>query len=240
MSDWKKTLNLPRTGFPMKANLQTTEPAAIARWDEMGLYARIRERRAGAPQFVLHDGPPYANGRVHLGTALNKVLKDIIVKSKTMAGFDSPYVPGWDCHGLPIELKVDKELGKQKREMSVADFRRACRRYAEKYVALQSADFRRLGVLGAWDRPYLTMTPDYQAAIVRALGRFVEQGVVYKGKKPVHWCLHCRTALAEAEVEYEDHTSPSIYVEFPLRADSALELAQRAPAVGDRPVSVLI
>ena len=240
MSDWKKTLNLPRTGFPMKANLQKTEPAAIARWDEMGLYTRIRERHAGAPQFVLHDGPPYANGRVHLGTALNKVLKDIIVKSKTMAGFDSPYVPGWDCHGLPIELKVDKELGKQKRGMSVADFRRACRRYAEKYVALQSADFRRLGVLGAWDRPYLTMTPDYQAAIVRALGRFVEQGVVYKGKKPVHWCPHCRTALAEAEVEYEDHTSPSIYVEFPLRADSALELAQRAPAVGDRPVSVLI
>ena len=186
MSDWKKTLNLPRTGFPMRANLRTTEPAAIARWNEMGLYARIRKQRAGAPQFILHDGPPYANGPVHIGHVLNKVLKDIIVKSRTMAGFDAPYVPGWDCHGLPIELKVERVLGRKKREMSVADFRRACRRYAEKFVDLQSADFQRLGVLGAWDRPYLTMTPDYQAAIVRALGRFVEQGVVYRGKKPVH------------------------------------------------------
>ena len=240
MSDWKKTLNLPRTGFPMRANLRTTEPAAIARWNEMGIYARIRKQRAGAPQFILHDGPPYANGPVHIGHVLNKVLKDIIVKSRTMAGFDAPYVPGWDCHGLPIELKVERVLGRKKREMSVADFRRACRRYAEKFVDLQSADFQRLGVLGAWDRPYLTMTPDYQAAIVRALGRFVEQGVVYKGKKPVHWCLHCRTALAEAEVEHEDHTSPSIYVEFRLSAESTPALAQRAPALGDRPVSVLI
>ena len=240
MSDWKKTLNLPRTGFPMRANLQVTEPAAIARWNEMGLYARIREQRAGAPQFVLHDGPPYANGQIHIGHVLNKVLKDVIVKSKTMAGFDAPYVPGWDCHGLPIELKVDRQLGKKKRAMSVADFRRACRRYAQKFVELQSADFQRLGILGDWDRPYLTMTPGYQAAIVRALGRFVEQGVVYKGKKPVHWCLHCRTALAEAEVEHEDHTSPSIYVEFPLSAESVSTLAQRAPALAEGPVSVLI
>ena len=240
MSDWKNTLNLPRTSFPMKANLQTTEPAVIARWKEMGLYARIRERRAGAPQFILHDGPPYANGRIHIGHVLNKVLKDIVVKSQTMAGFDAPYVPGWDCHGLPIELKVDRELGRKKHEMSVADFRRACRRYAETFVELQSADFQRLGILGAWDRPYLTMTNGYQAAIVRALGRFVEQGVVYKGKKPVHWCLHCRTALAEAEVEHEDHTSPSIYVEFPLSAQSASALTQQAPALADRPVSVLI
>ena len=240
MADWKKTLNLPRTDFPMKANLQTTEPATIARWEEMGLYERIRSRRAGAPRFVLHDGPPYANGQIHIGHALNKVLKDIIVKSKTMAGFDAPYVPGWDCHGLPIELKVDKELGKKKREMSVADFRRACRDYAQRFVELQATDFQRLGVLGAWDRPYLTMTPGYQAAIVRALGRFVEQGSVYKGKKPVHWCLHCRTALAEAEVEYEDHTSPSIYVEFPLHDDSAPLLTERAPALAGRPVSVLI
>ena len=240
MPDWKKTLNLPRTDFPMKANLQTTEPATIARWHEMGLYRCIRERRAGAPQFVLHDGPPYANGQIHIGHALNKVLKDVIVKSRTMAGFDAPYVPGWDCHGLPIELKVDRELGAKKREMSVADFRRACRRYAQRFVELQSADFQRLGVLGAWDQPYLTMTSGYQASIVLALGRFVEQGAVYKGKKPVHWCLHCRTALAEAEVEYEDHTSPSIYVEFPLRAESAPELAARAPALAGRPVSVLI
>ncbi len=240
MADWKHTLNLPRTGFPMRANLQTTEPAAIARWNEMGLYARIRERRAGAPQFVLHDGPPYANGKIHIGHVLNKVLKDVIVRSRTMAGFDAPYVPGWDCHGLPIELKVDQELGGKKRHMNVADFRRACRRYAQKFVDRQSADFQRLGVLGDWPRPYRTMTPDYQATIVRALGRFVEQQVVYKGKKPVHWCLHCRTALAEAEVEYEDHTSPSIYVEFPMREASAAALAEKAPALAGRPVSVLI
>ena len=240
MPDWKKTLNLPRTGFPMKANLQETEPTAIARWDEMALYERIRQRRAGAPKFVLHDGPPYANGQIHIGHALNKILKDIIVKSKTMAGFDAPYVPGWDCHGLPIELKVDKELGKKKREMSIAEFRRACARYAEKFVALQRADFRRLGVLGTWDQPYLTMTPDYQASIVRALGRFVEQGAVYKGKKPVHWCLRCRTALAEAEVEYENHTSPSVYVEFPLRPESSQELVRQAPELANRAVSVLI
>ncbi len=240
MSDWKTTLNLPQTDFPMKANLQTTEPAAIARWDEMGLYERIRNQRAGAPRFVLHDGPPYANGQIHIGHALNKILKDVIVKSKTMAGFDAPYIPGWDCHGLPIELKVDKQLGKKKRELSVADFRRACREYAQEFVELQGKDFRRLGVLGAWDQPYLTMSPGYQAAIVRALGRFVEHGAVYKGKKPVHWCLHCRTALAEAEVEHEEHTSPSIYVEFRLRDESARLLAERAPALADRPVSVLI
>ena len=240
MADWKHTLNLPRTDFPMRANLQKTEPAVIARWNEMGLYARIRERRAGAPQFVLHDGPPYANGKIHIGHVLNKVLKDVIVRARTMAGFDAPYVPGWDCHGLPIELKVDQELGGKKRHMSVADFRRACRRYAQKFVERQSADFQRLGVSGDWPRPYRTMTPDYQAAIVRALGRFVEQGVVYKGKKPVHWCLHCRTALAEAEVEYEDHRSPSIYVEFPMRSPSAAALAGKAPALAGRPVSVLI
>ncbi len=240
MADWKHTLNLPRTDFPMRANLQKTEPAVIARWNEMGLYERIRERRAGAPRFVLHDGPPYANGKIHIGHVLNKVLKDVVVRSRTMAGFDAPYVPGWDCHGLPIELKVDQELGGKKRQMSVADFRRACRRYAQKFVERQSADFQRLGVSGDWERPYRTMTPDYQAAIVRALGRFVEQGVVYKGKKPVHWCLHCRTALAEAEVEYEDHRSPSIYVEFPMRAASAAGLAEKVPALGGRPVSVLI
>ena len=240
MADWKHTLNLPRTDFPMRANLQKTEPSVIARWNEMGLYERIRERRAGAPQFVLHDGPPYANGKIHIGHVLNKVLKDVIVRSRTMAGFDAPYVPGWDCHGLPIELKVDQELGGKKRHMSVADFRRACRRYAQKFVERQAADFQRLGVSGDWPRPYRTMTPDYQAAIVRALGRFVEQGVVYKGKKPVHWCLHCRTALAEAEVEYEPHRSPSIYVEFPMRAASAAALAERVPALAGRPVSVLI
>ena len=240
MSDWKDTLNLPRTGFPMKANLQTAEPQALERWKEMGLYARIREARAGRPKFVLHDGPPYANGQIHLGTALNKILKDFVVKSRTMAGFDAPYVPGYDCHGLPIELKVDRELGKKKREMSVADFRRACRAYADRFIGVMTEEFQRLGIFGDWEHPYLTMSFRYQASIVRALGRFVEQGLVYKGKKPVHWCIHCRTALAEAEVEYESHASPSIYVEFPLASESAAELGLRVPALAGRNVSVLI
>jgi isoleucyl-tRNA synthetase len=240
MPDWKDTVNLPRTAFPMKANLQTAEPETLARWRQIDLYGKIRAARAGAPTFILHDGPPYANGRVHLGTALNKVLKDLVVKSRTMAGYDAPYVPGWDCHGLPIELKVDRELGPKKREMSVADFRRACRAYAERYVGIQREDFVRLGILGTWSDPYLTMSPQYQAAIVRALGRFVDQGIVYKGRKPVHWCIHCRTALAEAEVEYEDHVSPSIYVEFALEAGSAGDLASRVPELAGRDAAVLI
>ena len=240
MPDWKNTLNLPQTGFPMKASLPTTEPKAISRWDSIGLYSRIRERRNGAPRFLLHDGPPYANGRIHLGTALNKILKDFIVKARTMAGFDAPYVPGWDCHGLPIELQVDRQLGKKKREMSVASFRRECRSYAEKYVGLMRDDFKRLGILGQWESPYLTMNFGYQAAIVRALGVLVHQGLVYKGKKPVHWCINCRTALAEAEVEYEPHTSPSIYVEFPLAPESVPALEQIAPALKGRPISALI
>jgi isoleucyl-tRNA synthetase len=240
MADWKDTLNLPRTEFPMKANLQAAEPQTLARWAEMRLYDRIREARRGRPRFVLHDGPPYANGQIHLGTALNKILKDLVVKSRTMAGYDSPYVPGYDCHGLPIELKVDRELGGRKRDMSVADFRRACRAYAEKFIGVMTEEFQRLGVFGDWEHPYLTMNFKYQAAIARALGKFVEQGLVYKGKKPVHWCIHCRTALAEAEVEYEDHSSPSIYVEFPLAEDGAAELGSRIPALAGRPVSVLI
>ena len=240
MADWKETLNLPRTAFPMKANLQVTEPRAIARWESMKLYERIRERRAGAPKFVLHDGPPYANGGIHLGTALNKILKDFVVKARTMAGFDAPFVPGWDCHGLPIELKVDRELGPKKRQMSIADFRRACRQYAAKYVDEQRRDFQRLAILGDWHRPYLTMSHGYQAAIVRALARFVDQGMVYRGKKPVHWCIHCRTALAEAEVEYEPHSSPSIFVEFPLSPESALTLSARVPQLANRSVSVLV
>jgi isoleucyl-tRNA synthetase len=240
MPDWKETLNLPRTGFRMKAGLPTTEPDAIARWEETDLYGRIRERRRGAPRYVLHDGPPYANGEIHVGTALNKILKDIIVRARTMAGFDAPYVPGWDCHGLPIELRVDRELGRRKREMSVAEVRRECRRYAERYVDVQRDGFKRLGVLGDWPAPYLTMRHSYQAAIVRALGRFVEQDLVYRGKKPVHWCIKCRTALAEAEVEYEPHRSPSIYVEFPLAAESRPALSALAPALADRAAGVLI
>jgi isoleucyl-tRNA synthetase len=240
MPEWKDTVNLPRTDFPMKANLPTSEPETLARWVAMDLYGKIRESRKGAPKFVLHDGPPYANGNIHMGTALNKILKELVVKSRSMAGFDAPYVVGYDCHGLPIELKVDRELGPKKREMSVADFCRACRAYAERYVGTMTEQFQRLGILATWDAPYLTMNFRYQAAIARAFGKFVAQGLVYKGKKPVHWCIHCRTALAEAEVEYADHSSPSIYVEFPLAPESNAELAARLPALAGRSVSVLI
>jgi isoleucyl-tRNA synthetase len=240
MADWKDTLNLPRTDFPMKANLQTAEPQALARWKEIGLYQQIRESRRGRPKFVLHDGPPYANGKIHIGTAMNKILKDLVVKTRTMMGDDAPYVLGYDCHGLPIELHVDRELGPKKRDMPLADFRRACREYASRFIGVMSEEFQRLCVFGDWDHLYLTMDFRYQAAIARALGKFVEQGLVYKGKKPVHWCIHCRTALAEAEVEYEDHSSPSIYVEFPLADASRDALASRIPALAGRDVSVLI
>ena len=240
MPEWKETVNLPHTDFAMKANLPTSEPKTLARWTAMDLYGRIRESRKGAPKFVLHDGPPYTTGNIHLGTALNKILKDLVVKSKSMAGLDAPFVVGYDCHGLPIELKVDRELGPSKRQMSVADFCRACRAYAERFIGTMTEQFQRLGILGTWDQPYLTMNFKYQAAIARAFGKFVEQGLVYKGKKPVHWCIHCRTALAEAEVEYDDHASPSIYVEFLLAPESAGELASRVPALAGRDVSVLI
>ena len=219
--DLKQTVNLPRTDFPMKANLPQAEPKLLARWEAENLYAQIRHARAGRPMYVLHDGPPYANGRIHLGTAFNKILKDFVVKSKTMAGFDSPYVPGWDCHGLPIEIKVDSELGAKKAQMTVSQIRAACRKYAEKYVDLQRQDFKRLGVFGRWDDPYLTMSAEYQAVIAGAFVDFLDRGYVYKGLKPVHWCLHDRTALAEAEVEYKDHTSPSIWVKFALKSDPA-------------------
>src|SRR5438105_7947215 len=240
MPEWKETVNLPRTDFPMKASLPASEPETLARWAAMDLYGKIRASRKGAPTFVLHDGPPYANGNIHIGTALNKILKELVVKSRSMAGYDAPYVVGYDCHGLPIELQVDRELGSKKRELSVADFCRACRAYAERFIGTMTDQFQRLGILGTWDQPYLTMDFRYQAAIARAFGRFVEQGLVYKGKKPVHWCIHCRTALAEAEVEYEEHTSPSIYVEFPLAPASAPDLAARVPALAGRSVSVLI
>jgi isoleucyl-tRNA synthetase len=240
MPEWKDTVNLPRTAFPMKASLQTAEPEALARWKAMNLYGLIREKRRGAPKFVLHDGPPYANGQIHLGTALNKVLKDLVVKSRTMAGFDAPYVPGYDCHGLPIELRVERELGPKKRDLSMADFRRACRAYAERFIGVMTTEFERLMVFGDWDHPYVTMSFQYQADIARVLGKLVERGLVYKGKKPVHWCIHCRTALAEAEVQYEDHSSPSIFVEFPLNPESRSDLGSRFPALAGREVSVLI
>jgi isoleucyl-tRNA synthetase len=224
----------------MKANLQTTEPETVARWDEMDLYGQIRAARKGATKFLLHDGPPYANGEIHMGHVLNKTLKDLVVKSHNMLGFDAPYIPGWDCHGLPIELRVDRELGPKKRQMSTGDFRRACQAYAAKYLDIQRGEFKRLGIIGLWSDPYKTMAFPYQAAIVRALGKFVEKDMVYKGKKPVHWCTHCRTALAEAEVEYEPHTSPSIYVEFPLSDASLPELGTRVPGLAAYRVSVLI
>jgi len=212
----KTTLNLPQTSFPMKANLPLNEPARLAGWSERDLYAEIRAARKGAPRYILHDGPPYANGAIHLGHALNKCIKDFVVKTKTMAGFDAPYVPGWDCHGLPIEIKVDEQLGRKKLEMDPVAVRRACREYAQKYVELQKSQFERLGVFGRWKDPYLTMSFGYEASIVETFYDFFEKGFVYKGLKPVFWCIHDRTALAEAEVEYEMHTSPSVYVKYKL------------------------
>jgi isoleucyl-tRNA synthetase len=219
--DLKKTVQIGDTDFPMRANLPQNEPKMLARWAEMDLYGRIRTVSAGRPKYVLHDGPPYANGNIHLGHVFNKVIKDFIIKSKTMAGFDSPYVPGWDCHGLPIEIKVDTELGGKKSKMSAVEIRRACRKYAQKYVDLQRKDFERLGILGDWNHPYLTMSAGYQAVIAGAFVDFLDKGYVYKGLKPVNWCITDRTALAEAEVEYENHTSPSIWVRFVLLSDPA-------------------
>ncbi len=234
--DLKKTVNLPNTGFSMKANLPVVEPKMLAQWAETKLYERIREARAGQPMYVLHDGPPYANGNIHLGHAFNKLLKDFVIKTKTMTGYDSPYVPGWDCHGLPIEIKVDGQLGSKKAKMSVAEIRRECRKYAQKFVDLQSQSFQRLGVFGRWDAPYTTMSASYESVIAGAFVDFLSQGSVYKGLKPVNWCISCRTALAEAEVEYENHSSPSIWVRFPLLSDAA----KISPALAGRAVYGLI
>jgi isoleucyl-tRNA synthetase len=219
--DLKSSINLPKTGFPMKAGLPQNEPKLLARWEEKRIYERIRELRKGAPTYVLHDGPPYANGPIHLGTAMNKCLKDFIVKSKNMAGFDSPYVPGWDCHGLPIEIKVDQMLGGKKLQMSPLDVRAECRKYAEKFLELQRSQFKRIGVFGRWDQPYSTMTPQYEAAVLDILYRFLENDFVYKGLRSVYWCVFDETALAEAEVEYENHTSPTVWVKYPFAGDPA-------------------
>jgi len=234
--DLKQTINLPRTAFSMKANLPQTEPKLLARWESEDLYGQIRRARAGRPVYILHDGPPYANGPIHLGTAFNKIIKDFVVKSKSMAGFDAPYVPGWDCHGLPIEIKVDSELGVKKAQMSTAQIRASCRKYAEKFVNLQREGFKRLGVFGRWNDPYLTMSAQYQSVIAGAFVDFLDKGYVYKGIKPVHWCLRDRTALAEAEVEYENHSSPSIWVRFALTSDPA----KIDPALAERNVFGLI
>ena len=219
--DLKSTINLPKTGFPMKAGLPQNEPKILARWEEQRIYDRIREVRKGAPTYVLHDGPPYANGPIHLGTAMNKCLKDFIVKSKNMAGFDSPYVPGWDCHGLPIEIKVDQMLGGKKLQMAAVDVRSECRKYAEKFLDLQRSQFKRIGVFGRFDHPYSTMTPQYEAAVLDILYRFLENDFVYKGLRSVYWCVFDETALAEAEVEYENHTSPTVWVKYPFAGDPA-------------------
>src|SRR6266403_1613957 len=223
MDDLKSTLNLPRTAFPMKASLPQNEPKQLAEWEEKRLYHRIQQARAGAPTYVLHDGPPYPTGTIHLGTGLNKILKDMVVKSKTMAGFRAPYVPGWDCHGLPIETQVEKELGGKKGSVRPGEFRRMCREFASRYVDQHRRDFKRLGVLGQWEDPYLTMSPQYEAAIADAFVTFLEKGYVYRGLKPVYWCIVDSTALAEAEVEYEDHTSPSIWVKFAVEPGAAAE-----------------
>ncbi len=237
--DYKSTLNLPRTVFPMKGNLPAREPALVSRWTEQRLYQRIQEVRAGNPLFVLHDGPPYANGHIHIGHALNKILKDIIVKSRTMEGLRAPYVPGWDCHGLPIEHQVTKQLGGKARDVSVMELRRLCREYADRFYHIQREEFQRLGVLGDWDHPYLTMEKDYEATIIREFGKFVERGGVYNGLKPVLWCTQDRTALAEAEVEYADHTSPAVYVKFPFTADARAQLGRMIPDDVER-VSIVI
>lgn len=224
--DYKSTLCLPQTGFPMRANLPQREPEILARWKEEGLQEQIARKESPAGDFILHDGPPYANGHLHVGHALNKILKDIIIRHRTMLGYRSPFVPGWDCHGLPIEQKVGSELGRKKAEMSALEIRRHCEAYARKWVDVQRSEFIRMGVGGEWDRPYLTLDPKVEVGILRALADLVRGGYVYKGLKPVFWCASCSTALADAEVEYEQHTSPSIYVKFPvLEPEKAAALA---------------
>src|SRR6185436_13649097 len=230
-SKYKDTVILPDTPFPMRGDLATREPEILARWDSSRLYERICAARASAPLFILHDGPPYSNGNIHYGHILNKILKDIVVKSRTMAGFRTPYVPGWDTHGLPIELAVERELGAKRQQMSAAEIRKACREYAQKYVDIQRVEFKRLGVLGAWDEPYLTLDNSYEGAIASALAKFTRGGWLYRGKKPVIWCPRDKTALAEAEIEYKDKASPSIYVRMPLVDRGKLDERIKRPAL---------
>lgn len=234
--DYKDSINLPKTAFKMKASLPQKEPQMLKNWEETGLYEKIKSSRQDAEKFILHDGPPYANGNIHIGHALNKILKDIIIKCKTMEGFGTLYVPGWDCHGLPIEINVEKKLGKKKAGMSKVEIRENCRAYAKNFVDIQKEEFKRLGVLGEWDDPYLTMNPLYTATIVREFGKFAEKGNLFKQKKPIQWCASCRTALAEAEVEYMDHKSPSVYVKFEMVSD----IGAKAPSLKGKKVSVLI
>jgi isoleucyl-tRNA synthetase len=234
--DYKKTLNLPTTQFPMKADLAKREPEQLKQWDQTGLYEQIREASKDRQLFILHDGPPYANGNIHMGTALNKILKDIVIRSYQMVGYNAAYVPGWDCHGLPIEHNVDKELGKAKLNMTQSEVRKKCRKYAEKFVDIQRKEFKRLGVMGEWDNPYLTMAYEYEAVIARECCKFALEGSLFRSKKPIYWCSTCGTALAEAEIEYHNDISPSIYVKFPM-IDS---IAEQYPALSDKKVSVII
>jgi len=234
--DYQKTLNLPKTEFGMRAGLAQKEPAFLDRWEEEGLYAKLREQSKGKPAFILHDGPPYANGDIHIGHALNKILKDIIVKFRTMQGYDSLYVPGWDCHGLPIEHKLLKELKKSKADVNSVDFRKKAHEYAMKYVGIQRDQFKRLGIFGEWEEPYLTLDPEYEYWILKSLGQLNKKGYIYRGLKPVNWCFRCETALAEAEVEHEDHTSPSVYVKFELSNGDVLKVE----GINGKKVSLLI
>ena len=242
MADYKGTINLPETGFPMKADLAQREPKMLAAWEAKDLYAKIRAISRGRPRFVLHDGPPYANGAAHLGHFLNKVLKDIVIKSHQMDGYDSPYIPGWDCHGLPIEHQIEKKFGRVGNKLNAREFRAACRKFAQEQVEIQRADFKRFGVFGDWNRPYLTMDPRFEAQQIRALGKIIRNGHLYKGAKPVHWCLDCRSSLAEAEVEYEDKNSSAIDVEFRVAdpEEFAKRIGVKFDAIGAHPVSLVI
>src|SRR5947209_18411583 len=242
MADYKHTLNLPQTDFPMKADLAQREPAMVRAWEERRTYEKLREVARGRPRFVLHDGPPYANGAIHIGHAVNKILKDIVVKSRSLDGFDSPYIPGWDCHGLPIELQVEKKYGRPGGKLDASGFRSACRAYAQEQIELQRTDFKRLGVLGDWDNPYLTMDPHYEAQQLRAFGKIIRNGHLYQGVKPVHWCLDCRSALAEAEVQHEDKTSQAIvvYVRRLDEEDLARRLSLPAGRLSSIPTDLVI
>ena len=239
-NNYKETLNLPKTGFPMKANLANREPNFLKNWGKIDLYRKMREQGADKPKFILHDGPPYANGDIHIGHAVNKILKDMILKSRAQMGFDTPYVPGWDCHGLPIELNVEKKWGKPGRKLDAKAFRQKAREYAARQVDGQKRDFQRLGVLGDWENPYLTMDFQFEADIIRALGKIVENGHLHKGEKPVHWCTDCGSALAEAEVEHEDKTSPAIDVRFKVVDESGFLQRCNLQAEGNGPLSMVI
>lgn len=217
--DYIETLNLPHTDFPMKANLKEKELEILKRWEDLDIYSLLRKKLEGKKKYILHDGPPYANGNIHIGHALNKILKDIVIKYKTMRGFDSPFVPGWDCHGLPVEYQLFKELGKTKYQISQIDFRRQAFDYAKNYVEIQKSEFKRLGVFGDWNSPYLTLSPEYEYKILLSFLKLVKKGFIYRALLPVNWCTECETALAEAEVEYQDKVSPSIYIKFKIKGN---------------------